>query len=334
MQQQFPSGGVSPRNARLRGQSIIEYVLIITIIGLVVVFAGPKAAGAIRNQFGAVTETLDEGTSEDAFKDAVDIPDPEKGTAFAVYSEDDHSLMFYKRRGVPKVGDMFNDRRVTAVYTGFENQSPGTLPIEYEAGEWHEYKNAIQVVVVADSGIKPTSIGGWFGKFTALKSFDIKKLDMSLCTDAHYLFVGCKSLKTADLSGWNTPVLNSAGGIFEKCANLESVNLNGWNAPYLTDCWYMFQQTALKSVDLSRVNFGTIRLINGMFGYSAQLETINFGKNFNVAKVQNCSYAFMYCEKLNLDCSDWQINPNIPRDGFNTAAPGVKAPKAWEQVSE
>lgn len=96
----------------------------------------------------------------------------------------------------------------------------------------------------------------------------------------------------------------------------------------------MFQQTALKSVDLSEVNFGTIRMINGMFGHSAQLETINFGNNFNVAKVQNCSYAFMYCEKLNLDCSDWQLNPNIPRDGFNTAAPGVKAPKAWEQVSE
>ena len=44
-------GGVSPRRVRLRGQSIIEYVLIAAIIGLVIVFAGPGAAGAIRNQF-------------------------------------------------------------------------------------------------------------------------------------------------------------------------------------------------------------------------------------------------------------------------------------------
>lgn len=40
-------GGVSPRGALLRGQSIIECVLIIAIIGLVIVFAGPGVAGAI-----------------------------------------------------------------------------------------------------------------------------------------------------------------------------------------------------------------------------------------------------------------------------------------------
>ena len=56
-------GGVSPRNTRLRGQSIIEYVLIIAIIGLVIVFAGPGVAGAIRNQFNLVGNTVNSGTS-------------------------------------------------------------------------------------------------------------------------------------------------------------------------------------------------------------------------------------------------------------------------------
>ena len=58
-----PRGGVSPRSARLRGQSIIEYVLIIAIIGLVIVFAGPGVAGAIRNQFNLVGNTLNSGTN-------------------------------------------------------------------------------------------------------------------------------------------------------------------------------------------------------------------------------------------------------------------------------
>ena len=58
-----PRGGVSPRSARLRGQSIIEYVLIIAVIGLVIVFAGPGVASAIRNQFNLVGNTLDSGTS-------------------------------------------------------------------------------------------------------------------------------------------------------------------------------------------------------------------------------------------------------------------------------
>ena len=68
MQRQFRlGGGVSPRSARLRGQSIIEYVLIIALIGLVIVFAGPGVAGAIRNQFNQVTNTVDAGTEGDNF---------------------------------------------------------------------------------------------------------------------------------------------------------------------------------------------------------------------------------------------------------------------------
>ena len=65
-----PRGGVAPETTRLRGQSIIEYVLIAAVIGLVVVFAGPQVAGAIRNQFNQLTEMLDDGTSEKAFDDS------------------------------------------------------------------------------------------------------------------------------------------------------------------------------------------------------------------------------------------------------------------------
>ena len=56
-------GGVSPRGTFLRGQSIIEYVLIIAVIGLVIVFAGPGVAGAIRNQFNLVGNTVNNGTT-------------------------------------------------------------------------------------------------------------------------------------------------------------------------------------------------------------------------------------------------------------------------------
>ena len=62
-----PRGGVAPKTTRLRGQSIIEYVLIIAVIGLVIVFAGPGVAGAIRNQFNQVTNSVDSGASGDNF---------------------------------------------------------------------------------------------------------------------------------------------------------------------------------------------------------------------------------------------------------------------------
>lgn len=65
-----PRGGVAPEPTLLRGQSIIEYVLIIALIGLVIVFAGPGVAGAIRNQFNQVTNTVDSGASGDNFMSA------------------------------------------------------------------------------------------------------------------------------------------------------------------------------------------------------------------------------------------------------------------------
>ena len=65
-----PRGGVAPKTTCLRGQSIIEYVLIIAVIGLVIVFAGPGVAGAIRNQFNQVTNTVDSGASGDNFMSA------------------------------------------------------------------------------------------------------------------------------------------------------------------------------------------------------------------------------------------------------------------------
>ena len=68
MQRHFRlGGGVAPKTTSLRGQSIIEYVLIIAIVGLVIVFAGPGVAGAIRNQFNQVTNTVDSGTDGDSF---------------------------------------------------------------------------------------------------------------------------------------------------------------------------------------------------------------------------------------------------------------------------
>ena len=64
-------GGVSPRfTRRPKGQSTVEYVLIIAVIGLVIVFAGPGVAGAIRDQFNQVTNTVDSGTEGDSFLSA------------------------------------------------------------------------------------------------------------------------------------------------------------------------------------------------------------------------------------------------------------------------
>lgn len=45
----------------LRGQSVGEFVLLIALVSLVIVFAGPQVSQAINNQFGSVTNTLKAG---------------------------------------------------------------------------------------------------------------------------------------------------------------------------------------------------------------------------------------------------------------------------------
>ena len=188
MQRFCLSGGVSHRDARrLRGQSTIEYVLLIAIVALVVIVAGPGVASAIRNQFSTVTDAIGSGTAGENFYDAVDLPDPQNGTAFAVYSEDDHSLMFYKRRGVPKVGDMFNYRKVTEVYTGFEtNRYDSKGGANYIP--WASVSNNVVATCVVDGGIKPISLAHWFDYFSNMRTCDLSELDASIVTDMNGTF--------------------------------------------------------------------------------------------------------------------------------------------------
>ena len=87
-----PREGVTCRVANLRGQSIIEYVLFIAVIGLVIVFAGPGVAGAIRNQFNQVTNTVDSGTDGGGFLSAEEKAHREQMKAIVGKEAEDWTL--------------------------------------------------------------------------------------------------------------------------------------------------------------------------------------------------------------------------------------------------
>ena len=121
-----PRGGVAHKTTRLRGQSIIEYVLIIAIVGLVIVFAGPGVAGAIRNQFNQVTNTVDSGASGDNFlsseekayreamktvvnKDAKDWTlDEQKAAATDIAKNGTSSVVYAKAKAAMDAGTKFS----------------------------------------------------------------------------------------------------------------------------------------------------------------------------------------------------------------------------------
>ena len=123
-----PRGGVSPRGTLLQGQSIIEYVLIIALIGLVIVFAGPGVAGAIRNQFNQVTNTVDSGTDGGNFmsaeekayqeamktvvnKDAKDWTlDEQKAAATDIAKNGTSSVVYAKAKAAMDAGTKFSTK--------------------------------------------------------------------------------------------------------------------------------------------------------------------------------------------------------------------------------
>ena len=319
-------GGVSHCDARrLRGQSTIEYVLLIAIVALVVIVAGPGVASAIRNQFGAVTGALGNGISKGDWEAGgsgtgsgttsdADIYDLVNGTAFAVYSEDDHSLMFYKRRGVPSVGSMFNSRHVTEVFTGIETNSydwknPNaqvTDGLDTETTTpWYGIKDSILVIEVVDEGISPTSMFCWFANLLNVKSIDISKFKVKRGINCSWLCINCERLEKISLPNGLAP--SNMSDIFYRCMNLtsEGLSMPGFDTSLCEKMWACF------------------------LGCS-KLTSIPGIENWDTSKCKNFWHMFQECSKLKADLSEWDVAGDQNHANFNYYAPGVTLPKAWQ----
>lgn len=279
---------MSPRfTRRPKGQSTVEYVLIIAIIVLVVLIAGSWVSSAIRNQFNFVTGAIGSGTTGENFYEPEDIPDPNKGTAFAVYSADDNSLMFYKRCGVPKAGDMFNYRRVTDVYTGFETETYTLVETPTDrygssTAPWAAHQSQIETVAVVDTGIAPESVSVWFANMTNLKTVDVAKIDTSECRQMFDAFFRASKLKSLDLSSWDVSKTWNFNCMFQACHSLENINMKGWSV-HASDCGMFgmfFDCTSLQSLDLSGFDSTSVLSANKMFGYCQSLSKVTLGSKW------------------------------------------------------
>lgn len=236
-----------------------------------------------------------------------DIVDPVHGIAFAVYSEDDHSLMFYKRRGVPRVGDMFNSRRVTAVYTGFENgYATATVGNDGKTtAPWWPNRSNIVAVKAIDDGIEINSLAFCFQYMENCKSFDLAKFDMSNCTNLQHAFAYCGNATSFCISSWDTSSVVEFDSALKNLYKVEEIDISGW----------------------STRKSGDLRLL---FSTDSSLKSVKFGPGWKTSDVMDMLGMFSYCKNLNLDCSDWNVPTYANHSDFNHCAPGVILPKAWQ----
>lgn len=243
-------------------------------------------------------------------------PSASDSVPFAVYSEDDASLTFYKRRALPVEGSVFEGKTATAVYANIQN-TKSTPP-------WKGIASKIKRVAVVDDNIAPQTMYAWFFECNNLLSVNLSRLDTSKTTSLGYAFSRCKSLTDLDLSALDTSSVRSFADVFQDCSSLRSVNLAGWDTSSGKDFRQMFYRCAsleeidissfktsastsfeqmfygcssLRSLDLSHFDTGSATTFASMFYNCASLATLDVS-TFDTTSATDLSQAFYGCKSL------------------------------------
>lgn len=236
----------------------------------------------------------------------IEIP----GTAFAIYSSTDNSLNFYKRENVPYVGNMFEGKRVTAVYedVDFDTYTSDTQP-------WAYYNNIIKSVSVVDAGIAPRSTAFWFYNFQNCTSFDVARLETGSVTSMASMFNECHKLVDLEVSTWDTSSLVDANGMFFLCKSLVDINVSEWDIGKLENTSNMFSNCySLTPPGAYKWETPALKNASGMFASCVSLQNLDLSK-WDMSKVEDASYMFYWCTNL--------TNVKIPTslsDAANTTA--------------
>lgn len=226
-------------------------------------------------------------------------PDASDSVPFAVYSEDDASLTFYKRRALPVEGSVFEGKTATAVYANIQN-TKSTPP-------WKGIASKIKRVAVVDGNIAPQTMYAWFFECNNLLSVNLSRLDTSKTTSLGYAFSRCKSLTDLDLSALDTSSVRSFADVFQDCSSLRSVNLAGWNTSSGNNFSQMFFQCAsLGELDVSSFETGNVTTFKEMFYGCSSLRSLDLS-HFDTSAATTFASMFYNCASLaTLDVSTFE----------------------------
>ena len=228
-------------------------------------------------------------------------PSASDSIPFAVYSEDDASLTFYKRRALPVEGSVFEGKRATAVYANIQN-TKSTAP-------WKGIASRVKRVAVVDDGIAPQTMYAWFINCDNLLSVNLSKLDTSKTMSLGYAFSRCKSLTDIDLSALDTSSVGSFADVFQDCSSLRRVNLTGWNTSSGNNFSQMFIHCAsLEELDVSSFETGNVTTFEEMFYGCSSLRSLDLS-HFNTSAATTFASMFYNCASLvTLDVSKFNTS--------------------------
>lgn len=300
-------------------------IFVLVLMAILIAFAGP--IGLKIKEYTLEKAEQTEQIGNDEIQNSVNSKE-EKGEAFAVYSADDNSISFYKRETLPNIGDEFNGKTVTKIYTDIET----TQYKDTNLPEWNSDLTALCSYYIVDK-IKPISTVSFFYgakeiyniknldtsnvtdmtamfRETALTTLDLSSFNTSQVTSMINMFYDCISLTNLDVNKWNTSQVTDMRGMFGECNSLTTVNLSSFDTKQVTSMLNMFYNcNSLTNLDLSSFDTSNVISMYGMFENCSALRNISFGDKFDTSNVTSIGCMFYNCTALtNLDISNWNIS--------------------------
>jgi surface protein len=191
-----------------------------------------------------------------------------KQKAFAVYSETDRSLCFYRREYIPKKYDLFEGKEVTNLYENIEELNCCT---EYQI-PWYMVNKSIEIVIFEDS-IMPISISHWFNGMSSLKKIYMQKLDTSKVISMDSVFCGCENLTSLDVSNFDTSNVLLMTQMFSLCKKITSLDVSRFDTHNVITMSHMFDGCEnLRSLDISNFKIRNVSSMACMFQNCYQLQ--------------------------------------------------------------
>ena len=235
--------------------------------------------------------------------------------AFAVYSKDDRSLCFYKRASMPAVGDVFEGKIVSRLYTVLEDEL-----YEQDTVPWRECTTTATSVTVVDGGIAPISTAYWFMGLNYCETINVKRLDTSRTRYMNNMFSACSSLASLDLSGFDTSQVTNMKLMFANCRSLESLDLSGFDTSNVTNMASMFNScSGLASLNVSSFDTSNVVDMTGMFHRCLGLTALDL-KNFDTSQVTEMFHMFYGCSSLvSVDVSSFDTSRVVNMGNMFTA---------------
>lgn len=156
---------------------------------------------------------------------------------------------------------------------------------------------------------KVTTMYAMFENQKKLISLNLANWNTSNVTNMANMFSICQELQTIQgLSTWDTSNVTNMQAMFQNCLALSNFNdVENWDVSKVTDFSFMFNISNLKSINLSNWNTSNATTMGAMFQGCANLESINFIKDWDISKVTDISYFGNGLNKIKepLDLSNW-----------------------------